>query len=197
MTTVLKSGRSGYTATVNSNERLLTSSEGHDVEGVRAHTGDAFVMYGMCHLAAATSGGFLYFTNTDSTHHIHITRILIDAHSLSDNIIIHQVKNPDTVTGGTDVSTTNLVNKNFGSGTTTDGTLVMSDGSSDMTYTGGTRYHSLPIGSLQSKPRDMRGTNIVTNAKTILWGWETVDGGNAVDGEIISFSVNYYKELST
>jgi hypothetical protein len=38
----------------------------------------------------------------------------------------------------------------------------------------------------------MRGTNILNNGDTILWGWATLDGGNAVDGEKIAISANLY-----
>jgi len=46
---------------------------------------------------------------------------------------------------------------------------------------------------MDSKTRDMKGTNIVTPNKTIAWGWKTRAGGNAADGEIVSMSVNCFK----
>ena len=58
---------------------------------------------------------------------------------------------------------------------------------------GGTNYHAFSISSLESVTRNMRGTNILGKGDAIGWSWATVDGGNAVDAEIISFSVNMYR----
>lgn len=192
MPETIKSGDSGYIAKVDSNNRLYVDSKSFFGEEVGAKEGDAYIWHGQCHLAAATSGGLMSFTSADQTFAYAITRIYIDCHTLSDDIIIHQVKNP-TLTGGTDISTTGIINKNFQSGKTQQGTLKISDGSANLTYSGGTDYHAFVVQTLKSYQRNMQGTNILKNGDSILLGWETVDGANAVDGEIISISINGYR----
>lgn len=191
MSIVLKSGKDGNVAIVDDDNRLLTNTKSFFAEEIGSQNGRAFIWHGRCHLAAATSGGLMAFTSSDQTDLTVITRLYFDAHALSDNIIITQVKNP-TLAGGTDISTTGIVNKNFASGRSMQGTLKISDSSADLTYTGGSEFHTFPLATLERESRDMRGTNIINNGNTILWGWETVDGGNAVDGEIISISANVY-----
>jgi hypothetical protein len=71
--------------------------------------------------------------------------------------------------------------------------LTVSDGSSDLTFTGGLPYHAFPVKTLEQYGRDMKGTNLLGQNDTLLFGWETVDAGNAVNGEIVSFSVNVYE----
>jgi len=192
MADIIKSGDSGNTAKVDSNSRLFVDSKSSFAEEVAAYRGNAYIWHAQCHLAAATSGGLMAFTSSDQNFAYAITRIYIDAHSLSDDIIVHQVKKP-TLVSGTDISTTGIVNKDFSSGSTQQGTLKISDGSADLTYTGGTDYHAFVVQSKQSVHRSMNGTNIISNGDTILWGWETLDGANAVDGEIISLSINGYR----
>ena len=188
---VIKSGKDGNVATVDDDNRLLTNTKSFFAEEIGSQNGRAFIWHAECHLAAATSGGLLAFTSSNQTDLSVITRLYFDAQVLSDNIIIYQVKNP-TLVGGTDISSTGIINKNFGSGRSMQGTLKVSDGSADLTYTGGSSFHAFSLSSLESKDRDMRGTNILNNGNTILWGWKTADGGNAVDGEIISISANVY-----
>ncbi|MEE8382220.1 MAG: hypothetical protein V3R78_10160 [Thermodesulfobacteriota bacterium] len=188
---VLKSGLNGNVARVDDDNRLHTNSKSFFAEEVASQNGRAFIWHSECHLAAATSGGLLAFTSTDQTDITAISRIYIDAHSLTDDIIVYQVKNP-TLIGGTDIGANGIVNKNFTQGRTMAGNLVTSDGSADLTYTGGTNYHSFIISSKEKVIRDMRGTNILGNGDVILWGWATLDGGNAVDGEKIALSVNTY-----
>jgi len=189
---IIKSGDSGYTAKVDSNSRLFVDSKSSFAEEVASYRGNSYIWHAQCHLAAATSGGLMAFTSTDQNYAYAITRLYFDAHSLSDDIIIHQVKNPVLV-GGTDISTTGMINKNYDSGKTQLGTLKISDGSADLTYTGGTDYHAFVIQSKQGIQRNMNGTNILNNNDVICWGWETLDGANAVDGEIISLSINGYR----
>jgi len=194
MSTIIKSGKSGVTAEVGNDNRLWTNAKSYAGEEVAAQNGEAFIWHGECHLAAATSGALMYFKSTDVDKKVHITRIYIDPFSLSDNIKIYQVKNPTTVSNGADVTSTNITNKNFSSGQTMSGTLKISNGSSDMTYSGGTKYHSFIARSLTSTQRNMLGTNVLDNNDEILWGWETMDGVTpATNGEIISLSVNIYR----
>lgn len=195
MTTVIKSGDSGYKAKVNSDNRILVHSESLFSEEVKAHGGSAFIFHAECHTAAAASGGLMYFTNNDVDRHFHVSRIYFDAHSLSQSIIIKQIKNPATLVGGSNITTNTsygVINKNFLRSDQAQATLVVSDAAADMTYSGGKAYHSFPIKTMSSVQRDMKGTNVITSTKTILWGWETLDGSNAVDGEKISLSVNGY-----
>ncbi len=184
----------GNRACVSTQNRLCTESKSRPSEEVEAEAGKSFILHGECHTAAATSGGLMYFTNTDSSAEIVITRIYIDSHTITpSDLVVLQVRSPATVSNGTDISTTGIVQKSYGLSTTLTGSLVISDGSSDMTYTGGTNYHSFPIKTMSQYTRNMIGTNIVSPNTTILWGWKTVAGGNATDAEIISLSVNCFK----
>jgi len=191
MATIEDGTGNGYKAKVDDNKRLYVDSKSSFAEEVAAQQGNAFVFSGQCHLKAGASGGFLAITNDDGDKLIAVSRIYIDAHSLSDDLIVYQVKNP-VPAGGTDISSTGITNKNFASARVLTATLVISDGSADMTYTGGTIYHAFPVKSLTSYQRDMKGTNILDRDDVLVFGWATVDGGPAVDGEIVSFSVNCY-----
>lgn len=181
---------SGYVAKVDSSNRLHTAARSQVSEESAAEIGDSYIAHGRCHLSADSSGGFMSMKNTSSTKVMKITRIYIDAHNLSDSLIIGQVKNP-TVANGTLVDP---VNKNFASGNVSGVELYISDSSSDLTITGGDPYHAFAIASLQHMVRDMKGTNVIYAGDIIAWTWETVDGGNAIDGEIVSLSVNYIME---
>jgi hypothetical protein len=130
--------------------------------------------------------------NTSADVKIAISRIYIDAHSLSDSLIVEQIKNP-TITGGTDISSTGIINKNYASSRDMTAILTVSDSISDMTFTGGLPYHAFPVESLKQYGRDMKGTNLLGQNDILVFGWETVDAGNAVNGEIVSFSVNVYE----
>jgi hypothetical protein len=130
--------------------------------------------------------------NTSADVKIAISRIYIDSHSLSDNLIVEQIKNP-IISGGTNISSTGIINKNYASSREMTSILTVSDGSADLTFTGGKVYHAFPVQSLQQYGRDMKGTNLLGQNDMLVFGWETVDGGNAVDGEIVAFSVNVYE----
>jgi hypothetical protein len=177
--------------------RGLVDSKSRPSEEVEAVTGDAFIFHAECHLAAAASGGLLYFKNTSDTKEVVVTRIYVDAQVITPtDLIVTQVKAPATVSGGTDISGATdqgKVQKNYGKGKNITGTLVISDGSSDMTFTGGQRYHSIPIKTMTSvSERDMKGTNVIAPNTIILLGWKTVGGGNATNGEIIGISMNCF-----
>ncbi len=188
---VLKSGDSGNTAKIDKDNRLLVNAKSFFAEEIGSQNGRSFIWHSECHLAAAANGGLLAFVSTDQTDLVAVTRLYFDAHSLTNDIIIYQIKNPALV-GGTDISLTGITNKHFGEGRTMTGALVTSDASADLTYTGGTNYHSFVISSKEKVHRDMRGTNILDNGDVLLWGWATLDGGNAVDGEKIAISANVY-----
>lgn len=182
----------GFLAKVDVNNRLRVDSKSSVAEEVAAQNERAFILHGECHLAAAASGGLLAFTSTSVDKLVAISRIYIDAHVLSDNIIVTQVKNP-TISSGTDISETGIVNKNYTSRQELLGTLKISDSSADLTYTGGEQYHAFPAPSMTSQQRDMKGTNILGQNDTIVFGWKTADGSNAVDGEVIALSINIYE----
>ncbi len=183
---------SGLLAKVETGNRLKVASKTSFAEEIAAQNDRAFIFHGRCHLKAGPSGAFMAIRNTSADQKIAISRIYIDSHSLSDNLIVEQVKNP-IISGGTDKSLTGMINKNYASARVMSAILTISDSSSDMTFTGGTPYHAFPVQSLKQYARDMKGTNLLGQNDIFLFGWETVDGGNAVDGEIVSFSVNVYE----
>ena len=174
---------------------LLGTSVGLEAEGFYALSGQAFIIHAECHLSASAAGGFLSIKIDESDRVFVITRIFADAHTLTTPLAILQVKEPATTTGGTGISTSTSVgitNKNYTKGTVLSATITQSDGSSDLTYTGGQTYHSFPLASGETQSRDMKSTNILGKNDTILFGWKTLSGGNATNGEIVSISVNGY-----
>lgn len=183
----------GNIAHVDNSNRLLVLSTSLFAEEHHARMGHSFIAHGECHTAAAATGGLLAITNNSSVFDVIITRIYIDPFTITPtDLIVTQVKNP-TISSGTDITTTGIINKNYSSNIPFDGTLTVSDASADLTLSGGTQYHAFPIGTMVSPTaRDMKGTNIVTQDQTIAWGFKTVGGGDATDGEIISISVNFY-----
>jgi len=180
----------GNVAAVDKNGHLQADAVTSVAEEGKATEGKAFIVHGECHTANASSGGFISIKNTSSTEDIYMTQIYIDAHSLTNPVIVTQWKNP-TVSSGTDVSSTAMVNKNFGSVNTVDVEIKQSDASSDMTLSGGERFYSFALSSLENKQRNMQGTNVITPGKTWALGWK-MESGNAVDGEVVSFSINIY-----
>ena len=183
----------GFKAQVDTNHRLHVSSESFVIEEVRAIEEQAYILHGECHTAAAASGGLMYFKNTSTTYNVYITRIYIDPHTLSDTYTIQQIF--DTArTSGTDIGATGKVNKHRASGNVLEGDLYISDASNDMTFSGGTQYHSYPVTSRTSVQRHMNGTNVITPGKSIAFQWTAVDG-TGTDAEVISLSVNLYRTL--
>jgi hypothetical protein len=182
----------GNSAKVDKNKRIHTASVVMRAEETEAANGEAFIFHGECHLAAASSGGLMVITNDSTTHDVVFTRIFIDPQTLVIPIILTQVKRPATVTGGTDISATGIINKLYDSGKTSSCTLKISDASSDITFTGGEQYHAPFIRSQISLERDVEGTNILTPGTTIVFGWKT-ESGNATDADIIGLSVNMYR----
>lgn len=190
MSSITDGTGTGYKGKVNQYNQFEVISESVPSEGKQAESGKAFIVHAECHTAAAASGGFMAITNNSSDYDLEITRIYIDPHTITPtDLVCTQVYDP-TVASGTDVSSTAIAQKNRGSALSMDATVTISDGSADMTYTGGTQYHAFPIKTMTSSQRNMQLTNIIPRNKTILFGWKTVAGGNATDGEIVSFSVN-------
>jgi len=192
-TTILDGRGHGKVAGVSDELRLLSESKSRPSEEVEAQRGAAYILHGECHTAAAAAGGLMSFKNTSNLDDVVITRIYIDSHTITPtDLILTQVKNP-TVSGGTDITSTGVVQKNYGKNDGLTGTLTISDAASDITLSGGSNYHSMPIKTMSQYARDMKGTNVVTPGKTIAWGWKTRAGGNATDGEIVSLSVNCFR----
>jgi hypothetical protein len=193
MNTIKDGTGSGNLAKVDDKNRLYTYSVTEPTEQVEAENGLSFIIHKECHTAASTGGGLLYIKNNDSDYDMVIKRIFIDSHTItSEDLICVQVFDA-TISNGTDISTTALINKNRGSSKTFDLTVKCSDSSSDITYTGGTQYHSYPIKTMTQYFRDMAGTIVIPAGKSILFGFKRVGGGSATDGQIISFSVNIIK----
>jgi len=185
----------GKRASVNRYNELLVQAESIPSEASQAERGNSFIIHAECHLSASTSGGLMTFTNNDVNNDIEITRIYIDTHVITPvDLIITQVFDA-TISNGTDVSSTAVVQKNRGKSNLLDSTVTISDASSDMTYTGGTQYHAFPVKSMTGVQRNMNGTNIIPAGKSITFGFKSA--GGATDGEIISLSVNTIKRLKT
>ena len=185
----------GYKAEVTTNNQLVVQSESIPSEAFQAQNGKAFIIHAECHTAVAASGGLMTILNNDTAYDLEITRIYIDACTLTpSDMIVTQVFDAD-ISNGTDASLTAIVQKNRNTAENFDLTVTVSDASSDMTYTGGTKYHRFAMSSMSSQQRDMRGTNIIPATKSVTFGWLTASGGNATDGEIISLSVNVIKRL--
>ena len=135
--------------------------------------------------------------NNDTAYDYEITRIYVDAGSLTPtDLILTQVFDA-TISNGTDVSSTAIIQKNRNTAETFDLAVTISDGSSDMTYSGGDQCHAYAVPSLSSQQRHMNNTNIVPASKSVTFGWKTSAGGDATDGEIVSLSVNVIKRLRT
>ena len=191
---ILEDGRgSGNKAGVTTENQLLVQSESLPSEGFQAQMGKGFIVHAECHTDAAASGGLLLIQNLDTIYDYEITRIYIDPHVITPtDLIITQAFEP-SVSNGSDVSSTAIVQKNRNTAEDFNLMIKISDGSSNLTYTGGNQYHSFPAKSMTSVQRDMKGTNIVPANKAMVFGWKTAGGGNATDGEVVSFSVNLIK----
>src|SRR3990172_431427 len=163
-------------------EGFLTTKAVHISNDERAaEIGDSFIIHVRCHLAAAVSGGLLHFVNTSSLYMYHLTRLYFVAHKLTKNIIITHYKNATRANG---TAYTSVVTKEFASPNVPEYTLYASDGSSDLTLTGGSAMHAFPLSNMTSTMRDMNGTNILKQNNSLSFGWETFDGAAATDGEI-------------
>jgi len=185
----------GYKAEVTTDNQLVVQSESVPSEAFKSFDGKAFIIHAECHTAVAASGGLMTILNNDTAYDMEITRIYIDACTLTpSDMLITQVFDAD-ISNGTDVSSTAVIQKNRNTAESFDLTVTVSDASSDMTYTGGTQYHRFAMPTKTSQQRDMNGTNIIPATKSVTFGWLTASGGNATDGEIISLSVNVIKRL--
>ena len=192
---MIKDGGGGDVATVGDFKRLHVQSESWAEEAIASARGGSYIFHASCHLSANTNGGLLYIKNTGSALSIAVTQIYFDAHVLANPIMITQVKEPATVSGGTNLTNSTsdgIVQKNFGEPNTARAIseFFVSDGASDITYAGGQVFHRFAMSSLQSQQRNMRATNVIAPDTTWLLGWETADGTNATDGQTIGISIN-------
>jgi len=176
--------------------RALVESICYSGEEKAAHDGNAYIAHAVCHTAAAASGTLMYIKNLTPDKDFHITRIYIDAQTLTPtDLLLTQAVNPATVTGGTVVTTSVVVQKNTSKNNNFAGSgaiITMSDGSSDCTITGGDQFHEYPIDSREKTTRNMEGTNVIGPGGEWVIGYKREGGGNATDGEKISLSVNGY-----
>jgi hypothetical protein len=185
-----------YLAEVNEFNQLEVLSESIPSEGVQSQRGNGFIIHAECQTASASSGALMSITNNDSNYNLEITRIYIDPHVITpSDLIVTQVFDA-ILSGGTDVSSSAVVQKNRGSAQSFDLSVLISDSSSNLTYSGGDQYHSFPVTSMSEIQRNIRYTNILPRGKSVTFGWKTSGGGNATDGEIVSLSVNVVRRPS-
>jgi hypothetical protein len=173
--------------------RVFVNSRSEVAEAVSATDGKAFIVSARCRTAGATSGAFMSIQNNDPENDIKITRIYVYPQTLTDSTLLCSQVFDATIAGGTDVSSTAIINKNRGNSTTFDLTVKVSDASADATYTGGVEYHCFPLLSRSQNDRNMNGTNILPSGKSITFGWSLEGGGTATDDQIVYFAVNIIK----
>lgn len=191
---IIEDGKgSGYKAEVNSANQLAVKSESIPSEGFQATNGNSFIIHGECQTAATASGGLMTITNNDTANDMTITRIYVDPHTITPTDLIITQTFDAVISNGTDISSTAIVQKNRGLANTFDLSVVVSDASSDMTFTSGTQYHAFPIKTMTGQQRNMNETNVIPAGKSITFGYKTISGGLATDGEVVSFSVNIVK----
>lgn len=164
-----------------------------------AEDGDAYAIHGVCRTAAAASGVLLYMKNTSSVNQLHLTRIYIDPQTLTDaDLLITQWHTPTTTTGGTDITTAGgIIQKNTGKNNALEEsglTVIISDAASDMTFTGGTKFHEIPVTSRVPIDREVRATNIIAPGGEWFLGFKLEDGSAAVGDQIISLTINGFVE---
>lgn len=178
--------------------RAKTDTVSFSAEEQAAHDGNAYIAHAICETAAAASGGLLYLKNTTSDKDFHITRIYLDSQTLTtSNLLITQWLNPTTVTGGTDITSTGITQKNTTKANTfasSGAILKHSETTNDITFTGGNKYHEFAIDDRENLFRDMQGTNVIGPGGELIIGFKTEDGTNATDGDKISISVNGYAD---
>jgi len=174
----------------------LVESTSHTSEEARGHDGDSYIFHCVSRTAAAAAGGFLHISNTSAVDSIVVGRIYVDPQTLTDaDLLCTQWTGITSISGGTDITSTGVVQKNSArvNALKTSGvTLTCSDASSDMTFTGGTKFHEFPLVSRTPAFRDMKSTNVIGPGRTWGLGWKLEDGSNAVDNQIVSFGVNCY-----
>jgi len=176
--------------------RAMVESVAYTSEETAAEEGRGYIAHAVCHTAAATSGTLLAIKNLSSDQSFHLTRIYVDPQTLTvSDLLLTQIINPTSVSGGTDVTTSAIIQKNTGKNNlfaSSGAQILISDASADATTVGGDQFHEFPVDSRTPIPRDMVGTNVIAPGGTWVIGYKREGGGNAVDGEKISLSVNGY-----
>ncbi len=180
------------------NGRAQVEAVSYFAEEAAGEDGDAYIFHGECRTDAAAAGALMYIKNTSSTKNIRIGRLYFDPQTLTDaDLLVTQWITPTTTTGGTDITTSGIIQKKTSAPNALASTgciLKISDASSDMTFTGGSRFHTFPLNSRTSSQRDMKGTNIVGPGGEWFLGYKLEDGSSAVGDQIIGISINCYIE---
>ena len=179
----------GRKAKVDIKHRLHVNSVSHSGEEVHTFEGTSYIIHAECHMAATPGGGLLAFKYIGEKK-INVLTLSVDALVLTEAAKISVVKNP-VIASGTLV-TGKAIQRNGSSNNELASEITISDGSSDLTLTGGEVLTSLAIQSLQSKDRSPRGAFIMQKNDIFLVGWDAFTG-NGIDGEIISLTIGIYE----
>ena len=92
MTSITDGTGTGNKGKVNEFNQFVVLSESVPSEGTQAERGNGFILHGECHTAAASSGAFMSVTNNSSEYDLEVTRIYIDAHTLTPtDLVVTQV----------------------------------------------------------------------------------------------------------
>ena len=180
---------SGRRMKVGKGNRAFVNSVSHTAEEVHTFEGGSFLIHAECHMAATTDGGLLSFKYTGEKR-INIVSLFLDSLILTKDMKIVVVKNPTIASGTVDVA--NIIQRNGFRTAELNQQVTISDGSADLTFTGGEELISFGIQSLQSKDRSPKGAFMMKKNDILLIGWEA-STGNGIDGELISIALGIYE----
>ena len=180
---------SGRRMKVGKGNRAFVNSVSHTAEEVHTFEGGSFLIHAECHMAATTDGGLLSFKYTGEKR-INIVSLFLDSLILTKDMKIVVVKNPTIASGTVDVA--NIIQRNGFRTAELNQQVTISDGSADLTFTGGEELISFGIQSLQSKDRSPKGAFMMKKNDILLIGWEAFTG-NGIDGELISIALGIYE----
>lgn len=180
---------SGRRMKVGKGNRAFVNSVSNTSEEVHTFNGESFLIHAECHMAANTDGGLLAFKYTGNKR-INIVSLFLDSLILTKDMKIVVVKNPTIASGTVDVA--NVVQRNGFRTAELSQEVTISDGSADLTFTGGEEFISFGIQTLQSKDRSPKGAFMMKKNDILLIGWEAFTG-NGIDGELISIALGVYE----
>lgn len=180
---------SGRRMKVGKDNRAFVNSVSHTAEEVHTFEGGSFLIHAECHMAATPSGGLLAFKYTGDKR-IDIVSLFLDSLVLTKEMKIVVVKNPIIASGTVDVA--NVIQRSGFRTAELDQEVTISDGSADLTFTGGEELISFGIQTLESKDRSPKGAFMMKKNDIFLVGWEAFTG-NGIDGELISISLGVYE----
>ncbi len=186
---ILDGTGSGTRMKVGKDNRAFVNAVSHTSEEVHTFNGESFLIHAECHMAANTDGGLLAFKYTGNKR-INIVSLFLDSLILTKDMKIVVVKNPTIASGTVDVA--NVIQRNGFRTAELDQQVTISDGSSDLTFTGGEELISFGIQTLQSKDRSPKGAFMMKKNDILLIGWEAFTG-NGIDGELISIALGVYE----